>query len=55
MRSCCITQGSESSVTLWQPRGMDGREVGGRFKEGGNVYILMADSCWYMTETNITL
>ena len=46
-----MTQGAQPS-TLWQPRGVAG---GGRRRdaqEGGDISILMADSCWCMTETN---
>lgn len=48
------------SGALWQSRrvGWDGRwEVGGgrEAQEGGDIHIPMADSCWYMTETNTIL
>ena len=41
------------SGVLWHPRGVKwgGREV----QEEGNICIPMADSCWYMAETNIIL
>ena len=39
------------SGTLWQPRGV---EWGGRW-DAGDICIPVADSCWCMTETNITV
>ena len=36
---------------LYQLRGADKREV----QEGGNICILMADSCYCLAETNTTL
>ena len=36
-------------------KGWDGVEVGGRFKVGGDVCILMADSHCCTAETNTTL
>ena len=42
------------SRALWQPRGVG---WGGRWKvqEWGDIHIPMADSCWYMIETNTIL
>ena len=37
------------SVALWQPIGGG---WGGRFKREGDIWIAMADSCWYMAENN---
>ena len=34
-----------------QPREVGGREI----QEGGGICTLMADSCYYMAETNATL
>ena len=41
---------------LWQPRGVGwGGKVGREVQEGEGICIPMADSCWYMAETNIML
>ena len=53
MRSCYITQEAQSSA-LWKPRGV-GEGGGGReVQEGGDICILMANSCC-MAETNTAL
>ena len=52
--SCCITQGAQLSA-LWQPRGVGWGGAGREVQEGGDMYILMADSCCCMAETNTTL
>ena len=36
---------------LWQPRGVGGEGGGRRVEEGGDVWIPVAGSCWYMAET----
>ena len=54
MGSCCITQGTQPGA-LWQHRGWNGVGGGKEVQEGGDIYILMPDSCWYMAETNTTL
>ena len=46
MGICCITQEAQLGA-LWQPRG-----VGWEAQEEGDICIHMADSCWYMAETN---
>ena len=47
-----ICNNKEISGALWQPRGVGvGREV----QEGGDIHIPMADSCWWMAETNTIL
>ena len=43
-------QGSASTY-----RGGVGREVGGRFRWGGDMDKLMADSCGRLVETNATV
>ena len=46
MGICSMTQGTQRGA-LWQSRKVvGGREVG----EGGDMSVLMADSCWCMTE-----
>ena len=37
------------------PEGWDGVEDGREAQEGGDIYILTADSCCCMAETNATL
>ena len=48
------TQGDHPSA-LWQPRGVDGVGDAGVAQEGGDMCIPVADSCWYMVETNTIL
>ena len=51
MGICCMTQRAQPS-SPWQPGGVGGgREV----QEKGDICILMADSWWYLAETNIIL
>ena len=54
MGICCMTQGAQTGA-LWQSRRLgwegDGREV----REGGDMGVPMADSCWCLTENNKTL
>ena len=48
--SCYITQGAHDSLEGWnEVRG--GREV----QEGGDMYVFLANSHCYTTETNTTL
>ena len=49
-----MMQGVHSGA-LWQPRGVGAGEGGREAQEGGDICILMADSCCYMVETNTTL
>ena len=47
MGSCCVAQGAQS-----------GREVGWgaeEVQEGGNICVLLADSCCCVAETNMIL
>ena len=47
----CMTPGPQTGV-LWQPKKV-GWGGGGRVvQEEGDIYILMADACWYIAETN---
>ena len=43
------------SVMTQRSRMVGEREVEGRFKWGGDIYIFMADSCCCTAETNTTL
>ena len=49
MRICCMTQGAQT-WTLPKAEGWGGEEDEGEIQEGGDMGILMADSCWCMTE-----
>ena len=53
MGICCIAQGTQTGA-LWQPRVA---EEGGRqeVEEGEDMSIPMADSCWWLAETNTIL
>ena len=37
------------------PEGSDGVGIGREVQEGGDICVPMADSCWYMAETNTIL
>jgi len=57
MGICCMAQGTQTGA-LWQPR--VGEEGGGREVKAGEareveVSIPMADSCWWLAETNTIL
>ena len=52
MGICCMTQGIQTGTM--QQLGEMGKEMGGTFKREG-TYILVADSCCCMEETNTTL
>ena len=48
-----MVQGAQPGA-LWQPRGVQWDRVGGgrEVQEGGDIRTPVADSCWYMAETN---
>ena len=46
---------SSNSVLCDNLEGWDGVGSGREVQEGGNIYILMTDSCQYMAETNTVL
>ena len=54
MGSSCITQEAQSEA-LWWPRGVGLRGGGREAQEGGDTYILTADSGCCTVETNTTL
>ena len=37
------------------PEGLDGVGIGREVQDGGDICVPMADSCWYMAETNMIL
>ena len=37
------------------PEGLDEVGIGREVQEGGDICVPMADSCWYMAETNMIL
>ena len=52
MDICCVTQGTQDCQALWQSRRVglegDGKDV----REGGDMGVPMANSCWCMTENH---
>ena len=51
MGVCCMKQGAEIGA-LQQPRGVGG---GSEVQEGEDICIPVADSCYWMAETNTVL
>ena len=50
----CMTQGTQTGA--WkQPRGWGGEGGGREIQVGGDMGKAMADSCWYLVETNVIL
>ena len=51
MGICCMAQGTQTGA-LWQSKGLDGEGDGKEVREGGDMSVPMADSCWCMTESH---
>ena len=49
MEIYCMMQGAQIQ---WQPEGWAGMGDGREVQEGGDICIPMADSCWYVAESN---
>ena len=52
MGICCMAQETQIEA-LYQPRGWDGEGDGREVQKGGDICILMSDSCWGLTENKI--
>ena len=51
MGICCMIQETQTGA-LWQAEGWDGEGDGMDVREGGDMGVPMADSCWCMTENH---
>ena len=47
----CMAQETQTGA-LYQPRGWDGDGDGREVQKGGDICILMAHSCWGLTEND---